>query len=198
MNTTNEHTNLWRNHVDKYGMKHEDFINPDYIVPLFPEDEMHVGYEPLCEDVAFSDPISLTQHIFIDHFRIRREKMTLEQVISCIRKMILYPTNNAEVYIDESRDFQYSTLLYRVTCIVREYMNDGMELDANVLVSVSADLENDSYLVEVNRYSGHRTVFYRFYKTFYSYMETGGTQSPSIRVHCGILTNPLHLVNALM
>ena len=99
--------------------------------------------------------------------------------------MMLYPTNNIVVYIDNYRDAQYYNLLYRTTCIVHEYTNEGEEVYANVLVSVSADLENNAYLVEVNRYSGNRNLYYRFYDTFQYYMETGGSQNPSVRVHCG-------------
>jgi hypothetical protein len=166
-------------------MEPEDFMNPKYIVPLLPDEELHVGYTPLSEEDAFQHAISFAQHIFMDHFHVSREKMSVEQIISCIRKMMLYPTNNIVVYIDDCRDFQYDNLLYRTTCIVHEYTSEGEEVYANVLVSVSADLENDAYLVEVNRYSGNRTVYYRFYETFHYYMETGGTKSPSMRVHCG-------------
>lgn len=180
-----DQTNILSNHVEAYGMEPEDFMNPKYIVPLLPGEELHVGYTPLSEEDAFQHAISFTQHIFMDHFHVSRENMRVEQIISCIRKMMLYPTNNIVVYIDDCRDFQYDNMLYRTTCIVNEYTSEGEEVYANVLVSVSADLENDAYLVEVNRYSGNRTVYYRFYETFHYYMETGGTQSPSIRVHCG-------------
>ena len=180
-----DRTNVLSNNVDAYGMQPEYFMNPNYIVPLLPDEELHVGYTPLSEEEAFQHPISIIQHVFIDHFHVSREKMRLEQVISCIRKMMMYPTNNTVVYIDDCRDAQYDNLLYRTTCIVHEYTSEGEEVYANVLVSVSADLENDAYLVEVNRYSGNRNVYYRFYETFQHYMETGGTQNPSIRVHCG-------------
>jgi len=180
-----DRTNILSNNVEAYGMEPEDFMKPNYIVPLLPEEELHVGYTPLSEDEAFRYPISQLQHIFIDHFRISREKMRLEQVISCIRKMMLYPTNNTVVYVDDCRDAQYDNLLYRTTCIVHEYTSEGEEIYANVLVSVSADLENAAYLVEVNRYFGNRSVYYRFYETFQYYIETGGRHTPSIRVHCG-------------
>jgi len=180
-----DQTNILSNHVEAYGMQPEDFMNPEYIVPLLPEEELHVGYTPLSEESAFRYPISSTQHIFVDHFHVSRENMPLEQVISCIRKMVMYPTNNAVVYIDNCRDAQYDNLLYRTTCIVHEYTREGDEVYANVLVSVSADSEHDSYLIEVNRYSGNREVFHRFYETFQYYMETGGTQNMSVRVHCG-------------
>jgi len=180
-----DQTNMLSNNVEIYGMTPEDFMNPDYIVPLLSDEDLHVGYTPLSEEAAFRYPISSTQHIFVDHFRISREKIRLEQVISCIRKMVMYPTNNTVVYIDNCRDAQYDNLLYRTTCIVNEYTSEGNEVYANVLVEVSADLENNAYLVEVNRYFGNREVFYRFYETFQYYMETGGTESPSVRVHCG-------------
>jgi len=175
-------------------MQPEDFMNPDYIVPILPEEDLHVGYTPLNEEDAFRYPIPCTQQIFNDHFRISREKMRLEQVISCIRKMVMYPTNNTVGYIDNYRDAQFDNLLYRTTCIVLEYTSEGDEVYANVLVEVNADLENNSYLVEVNRYSGNREVFYRFYETFQYYMETGGTESPSVRVHCGKFV-PLYLIH---
>ena len=180
-----DRTNILSNNVELYGMEPEDFMNPNYIVPLLPEEDLHVGYTPLSEEEAFQHPISFAQHIFMDHFHVSREKIRLEQVISCIRKMMLYPTNNIVVYIDNYRDAQYYNLLYRTTCIVNEYTNEGEEVYANVLVSVSADLENNAYLVEVNRYSGNRNLYYRFYDTFQYYMETGGSQNPSVRVHCG-------------
>jgi hypothetical protein len=169
------------NRVDEYAMTPEDFMNPDYIVPLLEDEQLHIGYTPLCEEDAFVNPISNMQHVFLDNFRVSREKMSLEQLISCIRKMMLYPTNNTDVYIDNYRDAQYDNLLYRTTCIV----NDGEDYYSNLLVSVSADLEKNAYLVEMNRYSGDRNVFYRFYETFQYYIQTGGRHSPSIRVHCG-------------
>jgi hypothetical protein len=109
----------------------------------------------------------------------------------------MYPTNNAVVYADDCRDAQYDNLLYRTTCIVHEYTSEGDEVYANVLVSVGADLENNAYLVEANRYSGNREVFRRFYETFHYYMETGGSQNPSLRVHCGKF-EPRHLIKTQM
>lgn len=174
------------NRVEEYAMTHEDFMNPDYIVPRLAGEELHVGYtHPLCEEDAFLHPISPTQYVFTDNFRVSREKMSLEQLVSCIRKMMLYPTNNAHVSTDTRREVQYANLLYRTECIIGDRTYTGERYHSYLMVCVTADSDANSYLVEMNRYSGDRTIYYRFRDTLNYYIETGGTQSPSIRVHCG-------------
>lgn len=162
-------------------MNPEHFMNPEYMLPLMPGEPLHFGYSPTEEDVAFRFPVDDRKHIFPHHFRVRRETMRLEQLINCIRKMMLYPTNDIAICMDRNLDSMYAPLLYRTNGIL-------MQSDygyADILVYVSADAKNDAYLVEVNRYSGNRELFSRFYQTFKYYVEQGGAVSPSIRVHCG-------------
>lgn len=173
---------LIQNRIEEYAMTQEDFTNPHYIMPIMDGEHLHIGYTPLSEKEAFEQPIPQTQHIFSYHFRISREKLSLDQLISCIRKILLYPSNNIALYTEPSHQCMFHTVLYRVTFTIdkieSEQLNDG-------IVCVIADLENDAYLVEANRYFGDRIVFYRFYKTLRHYIENGGTHDPSIINHCG-------------
>jgi hypothetical protein len=185
METTPRKTIL-ANRVEEYAMTPEDFMNPAYIVPMLEGEELHIGYRPNTEDVAFMYPISrVSQHIFIDNFDVNRYTMPLDQLISCVRKMVLYPTNNIVVYTESTIEWIPRTILYKTTFIVKDTSNTGEEYSANIIVCIVADLENNAYLVEVNRYSGERSVYYRFYETLRSYIQSGGRQNPSIRVHCG-------------
>ena len=151
------------------------------MLPLMPGETLHLGYTPMDENAAFQYQVHDRRHIFPHHFRVSREKMSLVQLINCIRKMVWYPTNDISMCIDRNPDSMYGPLLYRTTGILMDY-NHGY---ANILVYVTADAKNNAYLVEANRYSGNRELFYRFYQTFKYYVEQGGEGSPSIRVHCG-------------
>jgi hypothetical protein len=184
METTPRKTIL-ANRVEEYAMTPEDFMNPDYIVPLSEDEDMHIGYTPLPEEAAFMHPITPVQHIFIDNFRVSRETRSLDQLISCVRKMLLYPTNNTVVYTEPTNDWIPQNVLYRTTFIVTETSETGEQYSSNGIVCIVADLANNAYLVEANRYSGNRLVFNRFYMTLLDYIQSGGAQNPSIRVHCG-------------
>jgi len=163
-------------------MNPDHFMNPEYMLPLMPDEPLHFGYTPMEEETAFLFSVhDRRRHIFPHHFRVSRETMRLDKLINCIRKMMLYPTNDIAICMDRNPDSMYGPLLYRTNGILMQ-SEYGY---ADILVYVSADAETESYLVEVNRYSGNRELFSRFYQTFKYYVEQGGAVSPSIRVHCG-------------
>jgi hypothetical protein len=173
--------------LEEYAMVDEDFTNPNYIVPILEGEQLHHGYTPVSEEEAFAEPMSPCLPIFSNHFRISRLSVhphwSLDTLISCIRKLLLYPENNIVLYTEPSNDYIPTSVLYRVTFTIAHAEVDELNqviVNTNCIVCLHADLENNSYLIEANRYSGDRTAFSRFYKTLRYYIETGGTTNPNV------------------
>jgi hypothetical protein len=162
--------------IASYKVNPDDFMNPDSFLPFIAKEPVHIGYTPLDEDVAFLHSNTYMKHIFPHHFLVSREKMDLNTLISCIRKVLWWPNNDIHVCIPKFQDHYTRSILYRTTCVLTQ-IDVGY---ANIMIEVNADPANNSYLVEANRFSGDRELFYRFYQTLKYYVENGGTVDPSI------------------
>ena len=173
------------------------YINPEYILPTAIGESIHIGYVPVPEEVAFSRQCTQLPFALQPNIYVSRQSLSLEQLISCIRKMVHFRDNMTSRYIDSSME-SYTPFrqLFKISCVRYERcQNDELGWDTYVTkfeIFIHAHPKRDSYLVEVNRLSGDRNVFYRFYKTLRHYLEYGGTVSPSILLHCGVL-DPLAL-----
>lgn len=103
--------------------------------------------------------------------------MNLERLISCIRKVIWYPINDTGVLMNTDNSSYFRQMLYRTNCICTLRIDGGY---ANINVEIHADTDLNAYLVECNRFSGERYIFYAFFRTLRKYLESGGTIEPNI------------------
>ena len=163
-------------------MEPADFMNPHYILSLIKGEDENNVCDPTREKLAFNRDFNWIAHMYTYNFHVSREKMSLAKLLSCIRKMILYPTNNAVLCKTPIRHYD---VLFQVACKVTDTTDDGEVYSAEIIVAVFADSIHHQYLVEARRCIGNREIFARFFETLQYYIERGGTVNPSMNVHCG-------------
>lgn len=156
----------------------------NYEVPMSLGESVHIGYNPITEEEAFSKTHLKEFVQLTSGFDWARGEMSCERAIALIRKFVW--ANNSYFSIPKPTQFVLREAIYETMVSYTDTAGRHvcMRVDLHVakyVNKVAADkLANERIVLETNYLFGEYRAFNQFYKYLRFYIESDGTIDPQI------------------
>ena len=150
--------------------------------PLCPGVSVHMGYQPITEEEAFKNPVSI-HSLSACHFTIPRGQMSVDQIIDRIRKVV-FSTEDIHEIAPKNVHFKLATekcrRLYESTILFTTFDQYSNHRFARIYITIAAS-DNDEFAIAVYHIQGDTRLSMEFFLTIRSYVLSEGKSECKVR-----------------